>query len=76
MCRGLDRLTFGELVLRARERRSKARPMYHTERGGMKIADSVLDLMRRNTARASAPLPIAGGAAVVAKLRHATPAAA
>ncbi len=25
----VDRLTFGELVLRARERRSKARPMYH-----------------------------------------------
>jgi len=25
----VDRLTFGELVIRARERRSKARPMYH-----------------------------------------------
>jgi Rrf2 family protein len=25
----VDRLTFGELVARARERRSKARPMYH-----------------------------------------------
>jgi hypothetical protein len=25
----VDRLTFGELVARARERRSRARPMYH-----------------------------------------------